>query len=76
MASAVGTQPVLTASVPEVVFDGGWELSHQGGRLYRSYGVMPDDRFVMIRHQPEALPTRINVIFDWFEELKERVPIP
>ena len=76
MASDVSTEPELAASVPEVVFDGGWELSHQGDPIYLSYAVMPDDRFLMIHHEPEAVPTRINVIFNWFEELKARVPIP
>lgn len=74
MVSEVSTQPVLTASVPNLVFDGGWELS-QNGPFFQSYGVMPDGRFLMIHHEPEAVPTRIGVIFNWFEELKTRVPI-
>ena len=74
MVADVSTQPGLVASVPEVLFEGGWELSQRD--LWTNYAVMPDGRFLMVRHEPEAVPTRINVIFNWFEELKARVPIP
>jgi Tol biopolymer transport system component len=38
------------------------------------YDVMPDgEHFVLLLQQP-ASPTRYNVILNWFEELKARVP--
>ena len=76
MVSDISTGPVLAASVPDVIFGGGWELSHQGEPLFSSYGAMSENRFLMIRHPPESVPTRINVIFDWFQELRDRVPVP
>jgi hypothetical protein len=30
----------------------------------------------MIRYEPDAIPTRINVILNWFQELTRRVPPP
>ena len=37
-------------------------------------------RFVMVQHAAlkgsEAEPDRINIVLNWFEELKERVPVP
>jgi len=35
---------------------------------------MPDGRLLMVRNEPDAVPTRINVIFNWFEELERLVP--
>lgn len=49
---------------------------------YRNYDIMPDgDRFVMVfpAKQAEAdEPARqqINIILNWFEELKAKVPVP
>ena len=48
---------------------------------YRDYDVTPDgERFLMVfpAEQAEGEPARpqINIIMNWFEELKERVPVP
>ncbi len=48
----------------------------------RSYDITPDgQRFLMIFPQggtdsTEITNQRINVVQSWFEELKERVPVP
>ncbi len=76
MVAEVSTLPSLAASVPAVLFEGGWELSDLSSAIMTNYAVMPDGRFLMVRHEPEAVPTRINVIFNWFEELEARVPVP
>ena len=35
---------------------------------------MPDgESFLMIRQAPEAIPTRIDIILNWFEKLNELV---
>ncbi|MBK5255843.1 MAG: PD40 domain-containing protein [Vicinamibacteria bacterium] len=40
------------------------------------YGVSPDgQRFLVQLPDPRALPTRINVVLNWFEELKAKVPV-
>ena len=44
---------------------------------YPNYDVAPDgQRFLMLKpvEQEQAAPTQINVVLNWFEELKRRVP--
>ena len=36
----------------------------------RDYDVAPDGRFLMIQDLQESVPARINVVLNWFEELK------
>ena len=42
----------------------------------RGSDIAPDgQRFLMIQPvEPEQPPTQINVVLNWFEELKRRVP--
>lgn len=63
---------------PRRLFDAGWELGvGWEPRIGASFAVMPDgERFLMIRYEPAAIPTRINVILNWFDELNRRVPVP
>ena len=45
----------------------------------RPYGVHPDGRLIFVAHQgdgAEISPPRINVVINWFEELKRLVPSP
>lgn len=42
--------------------------------LCRTYDVAPDGRFLMIQDPQEPIPLQINVILNWFEELKRLVP--
>ena len=74
MSSGLSTDPGLVAADPELVFDGGWELSNWAESLALNYSPMPDGWFLMVYHRPAAVPTRINVIFNWFEELERLVP--
>jgi hypothetical protein len=37
------------------------------------YDVTPDGRrFVMIKQPPELAPRRVNLVINWFEELKRK----
>jgi hypothetical protein len=41
------------------------------------YDVSPDgQRFLMLKptEQAQAVPTQINVVLNWFEELKQKAP--
>jgi len=39
------------------------------------YDVTPDgERFVMLGGDPQGAVTQLNVVLNWFEELKRRVP--
>ena len=56
------------------LFDGGWELRGPEQPNLKTYDVTPDgEHFVMVRHAPAAIPDRINIVQNWFEELRERV---
>ena len=40
-----------------------------------SYDVAPDgQRFLMLKGNEETQATQINIVQNWFEELKRRVP--
>ena len=47
------------------------------GVAHDEYAVSPDgQRFLMLKanDKAEAAPTQINVVLNWFEELKQKVP--
>ena len=68
MAVRVEPDPEFRFQPPEVLFEGGYYL---GARP--SYDVGPDGRFLMIKdEEPGTVP--INVVLNWFEELKRLVP--
>jgi serine/threonine-protein kinase len=42
----------------------------------KTYDVSPDGkRFLMIRRDPGSVPSQLNVILNWSEELKQRLPV-
>ncbi len=73
MAVAVTTQPTFSASEPRVLFEGAYVLSP---RSAPDYDISPDgQRFLMLKPTDQApRPEQINVVLNWFEELKSRVP--
>ena len=74
MAVAISTEPELMAARPLVLFEGTYE--RVGGELSTNYDVASDGRFLMVRSEgnPRATEQQINVVLNWFEELKARVP--
>ena len=58
---------------PQVLFEGPYVLSAVDER---NYDVTPDgQRFLMVRAAEQSESTaRLNVVLNWHEELKERVP--
>ena len=77
MVVEVETEPTLRVSPPEEL----WEEPHFEGGGIRQYHVAPDGRFLMIRQgsaPTAAAPAapELVVVLNWFEELKERVPVP
>jgi Tol biopolymer transport system component len=74
MAADIATHPSFTAGKPRVLFEGRY---NPAPGTTPNYDVSPDgQRFLMIKpsEQAEAAPTQINVVLNWFEELKRRVP--
>ncbi len=73
LAVDIKTDPVLAIGDPQVLFRGFYEVTD----LTRGYDVTADgQRFVMFQEQelPMQPVTHINVVLNWFEELKRRVP--
>jgi serine/threonine protein kinase/Tol biopolymer transport system component len=74
MAVDIVTQPSFAAGKPRMLFQGPYERSPATSP---NYDVAPDgQRFLMLKPADtgESAPTRINVVLNWFEELKRRVP--
>jgi Tol biopolymer transport system component len=70
MSIALTTQPTLVAGKPRMVFEGGYEPGS-------GYDVSQDgQRFLMLKpvESQASAPTQINVVLNWFEELKQKVP--
>ena len=70
------TQPTFTAGKPRLLFEGNYvaNVSTAAGAFY---SVSPDgQRFLMTKtaDQPQASLTQINMVLNWFEELKQKVP--
>ena len=71
MRVSVEVDPELTLGTPELLFEGSYETN---ALRSPNYDVTSDgDRFLMIRGA-EGEVTSINVVLNWFEELKRLVP--
>ncbi len=68
----ITTEPTFRAGTPRLLFEG----SYQGGAIGSAfYDVTPDgQRFVMVQAQQLGTGAHINVVINWFEELKRLVP--
>ena len=73
MAVDITTQPGFSAGTPHLLFEGQYHL--QPGTAPASYAVTADgQQFIMIKAAAQA--RQINVVLNWFEELKRLVPTP
>ena len=74
MAVDIATQPGFAAGKPRMLFEGQYVPTPV---TFPNYDVSPDgQRFLMLKpsEQAQAAPTQINVVLNWFEELKQKVP--
>ena len=74
MAVDIATQPSFVAGKPKVLFAGPYLPTPL---TTPNYDVSPDgQRFLMLKssEQGQATPMQINVVLNWFEELKQKVP--
>ena len=74
MAVGVTTQPAFSAGKPRMLFEGKYVATT--GTKPR-YDVSADGQaFLMFKpvEQDQAAPTQINLVLNWTEELKQRVP--
>ena len=77
MAVSVQTEPTFRADTPRMLFEGSYQVSanQPGGTPY--YDISPDgQRFLMIDTEAEqGAGAQINIVLNWFQELRERVPV-
>jgi Tol biopolymer transport system component len=74
MAVRITTQPSFSADKPQMLFAGPYLASPFS---FPNYDVSSDgQRFLMLKssEQEKSAPTQINVVLNWFEELKQKVP--
>jgi serine/threonine-protein kinase len=72
MAVDIMTQPAFSRGKPRVLFEGAYVPTP---RALPNYDVSPDgQRFLMLKANEAEATTQINVVLNWFEELKRRVP--
>ncbi len=71
MVVGIKTEPTFTQGSPAVLFTGNYQQTNRGTQ---QYDVTPDgQRFLMIK-QEQTEGAQINVVLNWFEELKRLVP--
>ncbi len=74
--ASVQTDPTFRAGRPEVLFEGSFKRTIIGPVAMPYYDISPDgQRFLMIK-AVEGNTGQINVVLNWFEELKRLVPTP
>ncbi len=72
MAVAVETEPTFRPGRPSLLFEGEYSLHPPG---FMNHDISPDGRqFLMIEGETASEQTQINVVLNWFEELKRLVP--
>ena len=72
LSARVAPGVTFRADAPEVLFEGGFDPS-----LERVYDIAPDGRFVMFERGPrdDTASASIVMVLNWFNELKQRVPV-
>jgi hypothetical protein len=70
IAATFETEPVFKVTGFEELFEGQYLCNV----IYRNYDVAPDGRLLMIQESKESTPLGINVVLNWFEELKQLAP--
>ncbi|GAG33508.1 unnamed protein product, partial [marine sediment metagenome] len=69
IAATIEIEPEFSVTNLEVLFEGQYHTT-----MFHSYDVAPDGRFLMIQDPRESTAPGINIVLNWFEELKRLVP--
>jgi eukaryotic-like serine/threonine-protein kinase len=71
----VETEPTFKPGRPRVLFHG--TFARRTGEVTTDstlWNIGPDGRFLMMKEAVAEAPRKINIVLNWFEELKQRVP--
>ena len=71
MVVSIRTEPTFEVGPPRLLFEQAYAQNHDGS--FSNYDVDSDGRFLMVK-EPEQGTGQINVVLNWFEELKRLVP--
>ena len=71
MVVVVETQPGFKADIPRVLFEG--RYSFYG--VFQTYGVSPDGQGFLMMQDADHSRLSLNIVQNWFEELKRLVPV-
>jgi eukaryotic-like serine/threonine-protein kinase len=74
MAVSIVSQPAFVPLKPEALFEKTYWTADSS--VLRNYDVTPDGhRFLIVKENEQiAAATQMNVVLNWFEELRRRVP--
>ena len=61
-----------SVGAPRPLFEDTFALDNRGSP---DYDVFPDGSFVFVERDPRPAPRQINMVLNWFEELKRLVPV-
>jgi eukaryotic-like serine/threonine-protein kinase len=80
MAVAVETEPVFKPGRPNVLFTKKFVSKTWGADMFPLWDISKDKRFLMMKEAESNVstaggPRKINVVLNWFEELKKKVPV-
>ncbi len=71
--AGITTAPALSAGNARKLFD--LPAAYGRGGIHPGYDVSADGKRLLVqRLDPRAIPTQINVVLNWFEELNTKVP--
>ena len=74
MVVSVQTDPTFSAGKPALLLERAYVLSASLPYLSQYHDIAPDgERFLIIKADQAEVP-QINVVLNWFEELKSLVP--
>ena len=80
MVVSVKTEPSISLETPKMLFRG--ERVYISNAFFTYWDIHPDgNRFLMIKDPISGVPREgrsgrtINIVLNWFEELKQRVPV-
>ena len=70
---SIQTEPRFASGRPTVLFEGSYRGATSSPPGYAYYDISPDGRRFLMSKE-DSTPTAINVVLNWFEELKRLVP--
>ena len=81
MGVPVKTESTFSFETPKILFQGTYVIT--SASMLSNWDINPDGkRFLMIKpptvegsESASEIPRKINVVLNWFEELKEKVPV-